>query len=328
MMANSKSNPNRLKPGLIETAAAIFNFAAVAAFVTTAFGFPAVMYRLQSGSVPLAFLSKADALTAGLIPAAFLGFLYLGVLAILRIMQADTPGRTVSTVITVIGALLGMFAFLIPLLILWIIGMLVVGATTPLLHILHLSYLVGRHAIPQSDVEAAFRQLSIWPFAILLLSDFALRVAMHHGFGRRWLESVRKWFSQERMTRHFTVCALLAVIVGLAVTVFTAVALSVIATVAIREFQMSTLSAMTSLLLSRTLGVIAFCTVLVFGPGLREGLRNLRPVGVAAYLLIVFWYSVRFYPGIPQWPGWRSTCRGDSVDEGRRSAGCTNPGQE
>ena len=291
------------KKGLVEAAAGLLGHAALAGFVTTAFGFPAVMYRLQSINVPLAFLSNADALTAGLIPATFLGFLYLGFLAILRIVQADTPGRTVSTVITAIGALLAMFAFLIPLLVIWIIGMLAVGATTPLLHIFHLSYLVRRHEIPQSEVETAFRHLSFWPFAILFLMYFALRVAVHHGFGRRWLESVRKWFSQERMTRHFTVCALLAVIVGLAVTIFSVVALSLITAVAIREFQMSTLSTMTSLLLSLTFGVIAFCMVLVLGPGSREGLRNLRPVGVAMYLLIVVWYSVRFYPDIPQWLG-------------------------
>jgi hypothetical protein len=291
------------KNGLIESAASIFRYAALAGFVTTAFGFPAVMYRLQSINVPLAFLSNADALTAGLIPTVFLGLLYLGFLAILRIIQVDTPGRTVSTVIALTGGLAAMFAVLIPILVFWAIATLFIGAASPLLHIFHLSYLVHRHEIPQSDVDAAYRQLSIWPFAILFLLYFAARLATHYGFGQRWLESVRKWFSQERMTRHFSVCALLAVIVGLAVTVFTAVALSVIATVAIREFQMSTLSTMTSLLLSLTFGVIAFCMVLVFGPGSREGLRNLRPVGVAAYLLIVFWYSVRFYPDIPQWLG-------------------------
>jgi hypothetical protein len=291
------------KQGLVETAAGLLGHAALAGFVTTAFGFPAVIYRLQSVNVPLTFMSNADALTAGLIPATFLGLLYLGFLAILRIMRADTPGRAVSTVITAIGALLGTFAFLIPLLVIWIIWMLGVGATTPLLHIFHLSYLVHRHEIPQSDVDAAFRHLSIWPFAILFLMYVALRVAMHHGLGLRWLESVRQWFSKERMTRHFTVCALLAVIVGLAVTIFSAAALSVITTVAIREFRMSTLSTMTSLLLSLTFGVVAFCAVLVFGPGSREGLRNLKPVGVAVYLVIVVWYSVRFYSDIPQWLG-------------------------
>jgi hypothetical protein len=69
--------------------------------------------------------------------------------------------------------------------------MLVVGAATPFLHIFHLSYLVHRHEIPQSDVDAAIRHLSIWPFAILFLMYFALRVAMHYGLRLRWLDSVR-----------------------------------------------------------------------------------------------------------------------------------------
>jgi hypothetical protein len=291
-----------LKNEWVKTAAGLFKLAALAGFVTTAFGFPAVMYRLQSVNVPLAFLSSADALTAGLIPTVFLGLVYFGLLAILHIMRADTPDRRASGIITWIGGLLGLFVVLIPILVLWIIAMLAVGAASPLLHAFHVSYLVRRHELPQSAIEEAYRQLSIWPPAILFLMFVLARVLMRY-VPRLWLESLKGWFSKERMARHFSVCALLAVGVGLAVTTLSVVALTVITAVAIREFQVSTLSTITSLLVSLTLGVVTFCFVLVFAPGSREGLRNLKPVGVALYLLIVVWYSVRLYPDIPQWLG-------------------------
>jgi hypothetical protein len=291
------------KDPLIRSAASLFKLAALAGFVTTAFGFPAVMYRLQSVHVPLAFLSNADALTAGLIPAAFLSSVYLSLLALLKIIQADTPDQTVSLAIKVTGVVLGMFAFVIPMIFLWIIVMLFIGAQTPLLHLFHLSFLAHRHEIPQADLTAAFGRMPIWPAGILFLMIIVNYLVNRYGLRIRWPESIKQWFSPDRMAEHFSVCALLAVIVGLTVMTVTAVALGVVTAVAIREFQMDAWSTVTCLLTSLTLGVIAFCTVLVLGPGSPEGLRNLKPASFALYLVIVTWYSVRFYPDIPQWLG-------------------------
>ena len=77
------------------------------------------MYRLNAVHVPLAFLSNADALTAGLIPTAFLGLVYLGLLGILQIAEADTRDQTVSVVLVGTGSLLGMLVFLISMLFVW-----------------------------------------------------------------------------------------------------------------------------------------------------------------------------------------------------------------
>src|SRR5258708_1133471 len=92
-----------LKNEWVKTAAGLFKLAALAGFVTTAFGFPAVMYRLQSVNVPLAFVSSADALTAGLIPTVFLGLVDFGFLAILQLMRAVTSDRKASCMISWIG---------------------------------------------------------------------------------------------------------------------------------------------------------------------------------------------------------------------------------
>jgi hypothetical protein len=188
-LADDSDLETYLQNPLVKTAAGLFRLAALAGFVTTAFGFPAVMYRLRSVNVPLAFLSNTDALTAGLIPAAFLSLVYLSLLALLKIIQADTPDQKVSVAIKVTGVVLGLFAFVIPMIFLWIVVMLFIGAQTPLLHLIHLSYLAHRHEIPQADLTAASGRMPIWPAGVLFLMIIVNYLVNRYGLRIRWPES-------------------------------------------------------------------------------------------------------------------------------------------